>query len=58
MNVRILYALGITTLFPKLKDPDSKNGYVSINSNAFPYILCCKLILSVYNIYCTSASPG
>lgn len=27
VNVRILYALGITTLFPKLKDPDSKNGY-------------------------------
>ncbi|XP_060921976.1 uncharacterized protein LOC133018968 [Limanda limanda] len=27
VNVRILYALGITTLFPKLKDPDSQNGY-------------------------------
>ncbi|KAJ8369410.1 hypothetical protein SKAU_G00094380 [Synaphobranchus kaupii] len=27
VNVRILYALGITTLFPNLKDPDSKNGY-------------------------------
>ncbi|KAI9541433.1 hypothetical protein NQZ68_029802 [Dissostichus eleginoides] len=24
---RITYALGITTLFPNLKDPDSKNGY-------------------------------
>lgn len=34
VNVRILYALGITTLFPKLRDPNSKNGYVSINSNA------------------------
>uniref|UniRef100_A0A672II26 Uncharacterized protein n=1 Tax=Salarias fasciatus TaxID=181472 RepID=A0A672II26_SALFA len=33
VNVRNLYALGMTTLFPKLKDPDSKNGYVSINSN-------------------------
>nr|XP_046232298.1 uncharacterized protein LOC124052281 isoform X2 [Scatophagus argus] len=27
VNVRITYALGITTLFPNLKDPDSKNGY-------------------------------
>ncbi|XP_063043022.1 uncharacterized protein LOC134437461 [Engraulis encrasicolus] len=27
VNVRNLYALGITTLFPKLSDPDSKNGY-------------------------------
>uniref|UniRef100_A0A3B1JDG6 Uncharacterized protein n=1 Tax=Astyanax mexicanus TaxID=7994 RepID=A0A3B1JDG6_ASTMX len=28
VNVRNLYALGITTLFPKLSDPDSKNGYI------------------------------
>ncbi|XP_076879167.1 uncharacterized protein LOC143527764 [Brachyhypopomus gauderio] len=27
VNVRKLNALGITTLFPKLSDPDSKNGY-------------------------------
>ncbi|KAK5888415.1 hypothetical protein CesoFtcFv8_014510 [Champsocephalus esox] len=27
VHVRITYALGITTLFPNLKDPDSKNGY-------------------------------
>ncbi|XP_071325218.1 uncharacterized protein [Trachinotus anak] len=27
VNVHITYALGITTLFPNLKDPDSKNGY-------------------------------
>ncbi|KAK5910698.1 hypothetical protein CgunFtcFv8_004937 [Champsocephalus gunnari] len=26
-HVRITYALGITTLFPNLKDPDSKNDY-------------------------------
>lgn len=50
VNVRILYALGITTLFPKLRDPDSKNGYVSINSNASPYILCCKLFLSIASL--------
>ncbi|XP_062309209.1 uncharacterized protein LOC134038860 isoform X1 [Osmerus eperlanus] len=27
VNIRSTYALGITTLFPNLKDPDSKNGY-------------------------------
>jgi len=31
VNVHITYALGITTLFPNLKDPDSKNGYVSVD---------------------------
>ncbi|KAK7910208.1 hypothetical protein WMY93_014892 [Mugilogobius chulae] len=27
VNVRILYALGIVTVFPNLRDPESKNGY-------------------------------
>jgi hypothetical protein len=39
VNIRSTYALGITTLFPNLKDPDSKNGYVSIDINIHP---CCS----------------
>ncbi|KAK7899561.1 hypothetical protein WMY93_020414 [Mugilogobius chulae] len=27
VNARILYALGIITMFPNLRDPESKNGY-------------------------------
>lgn len=37
VNVRILYALGITTLFPNLKDPDSTNGYVSSPTVMHPH---------------------
>lgn len=33
VNVRITHALGIITLFPNLKDPESKLGYVSNNIN-------------------------
>jgi len=36
VNIRSMYALGITTLFPNLKDPDSKNGYASIDINIHP----------------------
>lgn len=49
VNVRITYALGIITLFPNLKDPESKLGYVS-NDVIMMFMICFskKLMLLLF----------